>query len=125
MKKQSVPDILLCAIGSAGDVYPFLGIGQELRKRGHRVALITSQFFEMQARDAGLEFFGLGSAEDYQSIIQNPDLWDREKGFQVFAESVVLPIIEPVYEIISGKETLACFLIGLPIPSLIGLHKHN
>jgi rhamnosyltransferase subunit B len=49
-----------------------------------------------------LEFFGLGNAEDYQSIIQNPDLWDPEKGFKVFAKSVVLPIIEPVYEIISG-----------------------
>lgn len=102
MKKQSVSDILLCTIGSAGDVHPFLGIGQGLRKRGYRVTLITSQFFEAQAREAGLEFFGLGSAEDYQSLIQNPDLWDPEKGFQVFAKNVVLPIIEPVYEIISG-----------------------
>lgn len=102
MKKQSVSDILLCTIGSAGDVYPFIGLGQGLRKRGYRVTLITSQFFETQARDAGLEFFGLGNAEDYQSIIQNPDLWDPEKGFEVFAKSVVLPIIEPVYEVISG-----------------------
>lgn len=102
MKKQAVSDIILCAIGSAGDVYPFIGIGQELRKRGYRVTLITSLFFETQARDAGLEFFGLGRAEDYQSIIQNPDLWDPEEGFKVFAKSVVLPIIEPVYEIISG-----------------------
>jgi len=101
MKKQSVLDILLCTIGSAGDVYPFIGIGQGLQKRGYRVTLITSQFFETQARDAGLEFFGVGIAEDYHSIIQNPDLWDPEKGFKVFANSVVLPIIEPVFEIIS------------------------
>ncbi len=101
MKKQSVSDILLCTVGSAGDVYPFIGLGQGLRKRGYRVTLITSQFFESQARDAGLEFLGLGNAEDYQSIIQNPDLWDPEKGFKVFAKSVILPIIEPVYKIIS------------------------
>lgn len=107
MKRQSTPDIFLCAIGSAGDVYPFLGIGQELRKRGYRVTLITSQFFEIHARDAGLEFFGLGSAEEYQSIIQDPDLWDREKGFQVFAENVVLPSIEPVYDKPSGHESLS------------------
>lgn len=102
MKKQPVSDILLCTIGSAGDVYPFLGIGQGLQKRGYRVTLITSQFFETQARDAGLEFIGLGSAEDYQSITQNPDLWDPEKGFKVLAERVVLPIMEPIYEIITG-----------------------
>ncbi len=66
------------------------------------MTLITSQFFESQARDAGLEFAGLGSSEDYQSVIQNPDLWDPQKGFKVFAETVILPILEPVYEIISG-----------------------
>ena len=112
MKKQSVSDILLCTIGSAGDVYPFIGMGQGLRKRGYRVTLITSQFFETQARDAGLEFLGLGSAEDYQSIIQNPDLWDPDKGFKVFAESVVLPIMEPVYEIISGFDPSKTVLVA-------------
>jgi rhamnosyltransferase subunit B len=100
--KSSVADILLCTIGSAGDVYPFIGLGLALRQRGYRVTLITSRFFETQARDAGLEFLGLGSAADYQAIIQNPDLWDPQKGFRVFAESVALPAIAPVYEILSG-----------------------
>lgn len=102
MNTERVSGILLCTIGSAGDVYPFIGLGQGLRKRGYRVTLITSRFFETQARDAGLEFVGLGNAEDYQSIIQDPDLWDPAKGFEVFAKRVVLPIIQPVYEIISG-----------------------
>jgi rhamnosyltransferase subunit B len=63
--------------------------------------LITSQYFETQARSAGLEFFGLGSLDDYQAIIQNPALWDPAKGFKVFADSVVFPIMEPAYKIIS------------------------
>src|SRR6266542_6669783 len=102
MNKPTKHTILLCTIGSAGDVNPFISIGQNLIKRGFRAVLITSQYFESQARAAGLEFFGLGSSEDYQSIIQDPDLWSPDKGFKVFAESVVFPIIEPAYEIISG-----------------------
>lgn len=102
MSKQTKRTILLCTIGSAGDVNPFIGIGQHLIKRGFRVVLITSGYFETQALSAGLEFFGLGRIEDYQSIIQNPDLWDPAKGFKVFADSVVFPIMEPAYEIISG-----------------------
>lgn len=102
MSIQSKSTILLCTIGSAGDVYPFIGIGEELKKRGFRVVLITSQYFESQARSAGLEFFGLGSSEDYQSIIQDPDLWSPDKGFKVFADRVVFPIMEPAYEIIAG-----------------------
>lgn len=104
--------IILCTIGSAGDVNPFIGIGQELKKRGFRVVLITSQYFELQARSVGLEFFGLGSAEDYQSIIQDPDLWSPDKGFKVFAERVVFPIMEPAYQIIAGFDPSKTILVA-------------
>jgi rhamnosyltransferase subunit B len=104
--------ILLCTIGSAGDVNPFIAIGQRLRNRGFRVVLITSQFFRSQALNAGLEFSGLGSAEDYQSIIDNPDLWDPGKGFKVFAESVVFPIMEPAYQIISAFDPSRTVLVA-------------
>jgi rhamnosyltransferase subunit B len=104
--------ILLCTIGSAGDVNPFIGIGQQLKKYGFRVVLITSQYFETQARSVGLEFFGLGSAEDYQAIIQDPDLWSPDKGFKVFAEKVVFPIMEPAYEIIASFDPSKTILVA-------------
>ena len=104
--------ILLCTIGSAGDVYPFIAIGQRLLKRGFRVVLVTSQYFESQAHDAGLEFIGLGSVDDYQTIIDNPDLWDANKGFRVFAETVVLPILEPAYKIISSFDPIKTIIVA-------------
>ena len=112
MSKQTKPTILLCTIGSAGDVNPFIGIGQNLTKRGFRVVLITSQYFETPALRAGLEFFGLGSVEDYQSIIQDPDLWSPDKGFKVFADRVVFPIMEPAYEIIAGFDPSETVLVA-------------
>ena len=112
MSKQTKCTILLCTIGSAGDVNPFIGIGQDLIKRGFRVVLITSQYFEVQARSARLEFFGLGSSEDYQSIIQDPDLWSPDKGFKVFADRVVFPIMEPAYEIITGFDPFETILVA-------------
>jgi rhamnosyltransferase subunit B len=110
MTKQKT--ILLCTIGSAGDVNPFIGIGRQLKERGFRVVLITSQYFESQAHGAGLEFYGLGTAEDYQSIIQDPDLWSPDKGFKVFAERVVFPIMEPAYQIIAGFDPSRTILIA-------------
>ncbi len=112
MSKQTKRTILLCTIGSAGDVNPFIGIGKQLKARGFRVVLITSQYFETQARSAGLEFFGLGSTEDYQSIIQDPDLWSPDKGFKVFADRVVFPIMEPAYEIIAGFDPSKTILVA-------------
>lgn len=32
--------------GSAGDVYPLIGIGSVLLRRGHRVTVITNAYFE-------------------------------------------------------------------------------
>src|SRR6266511_5542112 len=61
---------------------------------------------------AGLEFFGLGSSEDYQSIIQDPDLWSPDKGFKVFADRVVFPIMEPAYEVIAGFDPAETILVA-------------
>jgi rhamnosyltransferase subunit B len=112
MNKPTKHTILLCTIGSAGDVNPFIAIGQDLKKRGFRVVLITSQYFETQARSVGLEFYGLGDSEDYQSIIQDPDLWSPDKGFRVFADRVVFPIMEPAYEIIAGFDPSETILVA-------------
>jgi rhamnosyltransferase subunit B len=104
--------ILLCTIGSAGDVNPFIGIGKQLKERGFRVVLATSQYFEAQAREAGLGFHALGTSEDYLSIIQDPDLWSPDKGFKVFAERVVFPIMEPAYEIIAEYDPFNTLLVA-------------
>jgi len=112
MTTQDSRTILLCAIGSAGDVNPFIAIGQELHQRGHRVILCTSQYFESHARNAGLEFIGLGTAEDYLSIIEDPKLWEPETGFKVFAERVILPIMQPAYDAIKEFDPAQTLLIA-------------
>jgi rhamnosyltransferase subunit B len=104
--------ILLCAIGSAGDVNPFIAIGQELRRRGHRVVLCTSQYFESHARSTGLEFISLGTTEDYLSIIEDPKLWEPETGFKVFAERVILPILRPAYDAIKTFDPARTLLVA-------------
>lgn len=109
---QKERTILLCAIDSAGDVNPFIAIGQELRKRGHRVVLCTSQYFESHARRAGLEFIGLGTAEDYLLIIEDPKLWEPETGFKVFAERVILPILQPAYDAIKEFDPAQTLLVA-------------
>jgi len=93
--------VLLATIGSAGDVNPFVAIGLELRRRGHRVTLVTNPFFAPAAKRAGLDFIGLGAAEDYRRTVDDPDLWDPRTGFRVIARRVVMPAIQPLYEILS------------------------
>jgi len=56
--------VLITAIGSSGDILPYLPIGRELIRRGHQVAMLANPYFEKAVRTAGLGFRRLGRTED-------------------------------------------------------------
>ncbi|MDB6120085.1 MAG: glycosyl transferase family 28 [Verrucomicrobiaceae bacterium] len=77
---KAMAHFLLCPFGSGGDVFPFIGIGRELRARGHRVTLVSMDTFEDAIRAAGLGYASMGSKEEFDRFSQNPDLWKPIKG---------------------------------------------
>jgi UDP:flavonoid glycosyltransferase YjiC (YdhE family) len=79
--------ILIAALGSHGDVHPFLGLGEVLAARGHEVRLIAPAMYEVMARLVGLEFVPIGTVEQFERHSSRADLWHPRKGFQVIAEA--------------------------------------
>src|SRR5262245_2622538 len=75
--------VLLFPVGSAGDVHPFVGLGQRLRSRGHDVTLFTSGYFAALVSRAGLGFVEALAAEDHLALEQEADLWRPIKSFKV------------------------------------------
>lgn len=73
--------VLISCVGSAGDVHPFMAIGQALRRRGHEVEVLASPHFQPRIEAAGLGFVPFGTEADYQRIIQQAALWDPVKSF--------------------------------------------
>ncbi|GAB4581330.1 MAG: glycosyltransferase [Anaerolineales bacterium] len=49
--------ITILALGSRGDVQPFVPLGKALQKAGHRVRVATFELFAPMIREAGLEFY--------------------------------------------------------------------
>lgn len=90
---------LLFPVGSSGDVHPFLGLGLELKKRGHSVTVITNGEFRSVTERSGLSFLELGEAKLYHQAADNPDLWNPRKSFYVIAK-MVGQIVKPTVEII-------------------------
>lgn len=88
--------ILIYAMGSAGDVHPFVGIGRALQARGHEVFVITSAFFESLVVRAGLGFRALGTVADFERVQGDPHLWHPRKALA----SVIKNAVEPSYEMI-------------------------
>jgi rhamnosyltransferase subunit B len=75
--------VLLVALGTAGDLYPFLRIARDLLARGHRVTLLGLQAHAAVVARAGVPFHGLGTEEEYRATLDHPDVWHPRKGFAV------------------------------------------
>ena len=73
--------ILILAVGSAGDVYPFIVIGQALRARGHDVTLVATANFQTRVERAGLRFVSGLSQQELDASVNDAGLWHPVKGF--------------------------------------------
>jgi len=81
--------ILLVPFGSHGDVHPFIGLGQVLRGRGHRVTFLQPEYFAPLLRGLGFEVVTFGEPGRFESEIRNPDLWHPRRAFPVLARAVL------------------------------------
>lgn len=62
--------ILLVTRGSQGDVYPYLTIASELKRRGHEVTINLPQIFEKQAQAYQLDYV-LQDFDDIEGMVGN------------------------------------------------------
>ncbi len=94
---------LLIPVGSAGDVFPFLGLGAALKKRGHRVTLLTSGYFEEAAANAGLEFCDTLPREAFLRLTRQPKLWHPLHGARAVLKALKTDLLEKAYREIAHR----------------------
>lgn len=91
--------ILIYALGSAGDVHPFLGLGRALQSRGHEIFVASSAFFEDLVIRAGLGFRAVGTVADFERVQGDPHLWHPRKALASVVRNAVDPSYEAILEI--------------------------
>ena len=80
---------LVSALGSAGDVHPFIAIGRALMVRGHAVTMLASPPFEDRIRRAALDFVPLGTTADYERVLRKAELWDPRRGARLVIDELL------------------------------------
>lgn len=93
-----MPHFLLTTFGSAGDVFPLVGLALELKARGHEVTIATNPHFEPLISRHGVAFEATGTAAEYDACIRHPDLWHPTKAFGHIARTLQ-PVLRRQYEI--------------------------
>mgnify|MGYP001186272325 CR=1 FL=1 len=92
--------IFLPTIGSAGDVFPLIGLGQTLQRRGHEVMLGVNPLFEEVTRAVGLGYVPLGTRAEAEAVLQDSNLWSARRGFETVARKALIPALRPLLEAI-------------------------
>ncbi len=91
--------ILLIAVGSHGDVHPFIGLGLTLQTRGHHVTLAVSAAFSDLVRRAGLVAVEHSSADEFHRLANHPDLWHPLRGTKLVFQQGALAIANRLYDL--------------------------
>ncbi len=91
-------NILISTVGSAGDILPMLGLGAELKRRGHEITVLYMPVLEDEIRRAGFDYIPIGTMEDIQDAMNDPDLWHPVRALEVIARKAILRYMRPIYE---------------------------
>src|SRR5262245_8483834 len=95
-----MPQFLITALGSYGDVHPMVGLGSALAERGHRVKIVTNPYFDDVVANAGLELVALGTREEYIQLSQHPDLWHPVRGPKLVLSYASAHKLRPLYDLL-------------------------
>ncbi|HEY1243042.1 MAG TPA: glycosyltransferase [Bryobacteraceae bacterium] len=93
--------ILLTTFGSYGDLFPYLALGAELRRRGHEVTLATSAGYQAKVEAAGLGFHAVrpdASLDDREMLAYVMDARRGSERVVRYVASIVRESYEDTFE---------------------------
>lgn len=112
--------VVISTFGSFGDIHPYVAVALELKRRGHRPVIATSEIYREKTDRLGLELSPVrpnlpsyDRPEEVSRLVT--DLMDARKGTErVF--NLILPHIEDVYEDLEAAVRGADLLLTHPLP---------
>jgi rhamnosyltransferase subunit B len=109
------PLVIIASSGTGGDILPFITLGQGLHQRGHRILMLVPRFHEAMAQASGLPYQTFGTHEQFQASLDNPDLWDERKGWQVIWNGLI-PHLNVIRQLIAQlPDEQPCVVLSHPI----------
>jgi rhamnosyltransferase subunit B len=108
-------NIIIVGIGSWGDMNPLLGIGAVLKKKSHSITVLANSYFEKAVKQAGLDFYSIGRADEYIEMIGKTGDSDMRRAA---CDYLYIRPMKPVYDYcaahyIQGDTVVVCSISSL------------
>jgi UDP:flavonoid glycosyltransferase YjiC (YdhE family) len=100
-EEGSVMRVLLISMGSAGDLLPFVALGQALRSRGHDVTVLSNGYFRDVVEKERLRFVEVSPADEHVKRTRQRSGWGFRRSFTEGGRNLLedMPI---VYEAVAA-----------------------
>lgn len=112
--------IVISTFGSFGDIHPYVAIALELKARGHRPLIATSEVYREKMETAGIDFHPV--RPDVPSYDHTPELqklveklMDQKTGPEAIGE-LILPHLRDIYADLDAVTDDADLLLTHPLP---------
>ncbi len=114
--------IVLATFGSLGDLHPVLALALELRRRGHRVEIATSAFYQEKIAAAGLGFHALRPALSVPDERMVRRVMDGRRGSAYLLRDLMFPSVRDMHadlsRIVTGADCLVASELVYAAPLL-------
>lgn len=77
-------------LGSSGDVNPLLWLARLAAERGHDVVVVSHAAMSDHCAAAGFRTTAVGTPEELEAIIRDPDIWHPDRAFVALARQLPL-----------------------------------
>jgi UDP:flavonoid glycosyltransferase YjiC (YdhE family) len=114
--------IVLSAFGSFGDVHPYIALARELKARGHRPVIATSEMYREKMDAAGVELFPVRPDDlpSYDEPERMSELVEKmvhpRTGIDEIFKRMILPYVRASYDDITAAVGGADLLVTHPLP---------
>lgn len=109
--------IVMAAVGSLGDLHPYIAIGKELLSRGHRPVIATTDRYRSLVEAEGIEYASLRPPEAQFGGLEAiaAKVFDPYRGPRYLIREMVMPYVREQYEDISSACKAADLLVTHPL----------
>jgi rhamnosyltransferase subunit B len=100
--------------GTAGDVYPYLAIGMELKTRGHEVFILTNSMYQDVAEKHGLNFVPIGEPIEWAQMRNESQVHKPQTSWKVAMKWGAIGTMQSSFEQIAKLQLKGRTVIGAP-----------
>lgn len=78
--KNTIRRAVICAVGSGGDVLPFVRIAHALARRGIQATILAPERYRSYAHAGGAQYRSIGADDVFDRVFDGPDIWHPTRG---------------------------------------------